>query len=728
MHSLKELRAENAARRLSNNRTEDEDEGERTPLAVGAETSSAGVQAAAATSRAGRTLAPLGSAGSLRPSGTAAPAESAADSAAQEQEDREARRRRRLRRRREREQRENYDSGNDNGKANDDNATAASGIPRTRTPMEEEGGRRTEERRPANDDVAVGEGELQPGREGDSERKGELLQEESDRRSSPAAASFAGEERVLRDANSAHPRVDDEGSEKPPISARGAPPSEKPRKNLTPLEARRARIEQQKRAEAEREAGVSGQSPRSADSEQSREAVEAKSDSRSQGGAVDVDGRGLADETGLRSGNSLGTSRKGQPRNLDDSSGSSGESGAKIEVGAKGVISPASKSEEVGVGGIERSVLNSSDSVARKQPEGGRDNAKGDQAETAKERDPGERKTQELGDGDEAGAAALGRGADDLPEDTVSGDGGRFQGMRSRMKKAGKGLMTKKAPPSSARREKGVDDEGVVGTRDKNEEQPEPAGETSSGDTVPGTGDEGRGGRVGVGRRNESQGSRAAGGRNPTGDPADNSDTEGETVKEGDDFDTDSDENAKGREKKWGRKKEKGSADLPQAGDKEVTLGHVVDRKMREMGYIRKPPVDELKNRRSLRDRVAAEEAPEVHFIGEISGAEGFGSGISCRFRVEGGRHWTCLAGLEEGQTHVMNASYGETFAPWNHPIDLHYTTKSIQGWPRLMLQVWQLDTHGRNVLRGYGFRHLPSTPGFSQASVPCWRPSGNMQ
>ncbi len=38
----------------------------------------------------------------------------------------------------------------------------------------------------------------------------------------------------------------------------------------------------------------------------------------------------------------------------------------------------------------------------------------------------------------------------------------------------------------------------------------------------------------------------------------------------------------------------------------------MVDRKMREMGYIRKPAVDELKNRRSLRDRVAAEGAPEV--------------------------------------------------------------------------------------------------------------------
>lgn len=48
-----------------------------------------------------------------------------------------------------------------------------------------------------------------------------------------------------------------------------------------------------------------------------------------------------------------------------------------------------------------------------------------------------------------------------------------------------------------------------------------------------------------------------------------------------------------------------------------MTLGHVVDRKMREMGYIRKPIVDKLKNRRSWRDRVAAEGAPEVRLTDE---------------------------------------------------------------------------------------------------------------
>ena len=31
----------------------------------------------------------------------------------------------------------------------------------------------------------------------------------------------------------------------------------------------------------------------------------------------------------------------------------------------------------------------------------------------------------------------------------------------------------------------------------------------------------------------------------------------------------------------------------------------------------------------------------------------------------------------------------------WNHPIDLHYFTTTIQGWPRLPFEVWRLDEHG---------------------------------
>ncbi len=37
--------------------------------------------------------------------------------------------------------------------------------------------------------------------------------------------------------------------------------------------------------------------------------------------------------------------------------------------------------------------------------------------------------------------------------------------------------------------------------------------------------------------------------------------------------------------------------------------------------------------------------------------------------------------------------------AIWAHPIDVHYSTKGIQGWPKIKLQVWHQDMFGRNEL-----------------------------
>ena len=37
--------------------------------------------------------------------------------------------------------------------------------------------------------------------------------------------------------------------------------------------------------------------------------------------------------------------------------------------------------------------------------------------------------------------------------------------------------------------------------------------------------------------------------------------------------------------------------------------------------------------------------------------------------------------------------------AVWAHPIDVHYTLKGIEGWPRLKLEVWGVDSFGRNEL-----------------------------
>ena len=42
------------------------------------------------------------------------------------------------------------------------------------------------------------------------------------------------------------------------------------------------------------------------------------------------------------------------------------------------------------------------------------------------------------------------------------------------------------------------------------------------------------------------------------------------------------------------------------------------------------------------------------------------------------------------------------------------------QAWgsPRLMLQCYRLDMHGRRILAGYGFIHLPTTTGLHRLEV----------
>lgn len=96
---------------------------------------------------------------------------------------------------------------------------------------------------------------------------------------------------------------------------------------------------------------------------------------------------------------------------------------------------------------------------------------------------------------------------------------------------------------------------------------------------------------------------------------------------------------------------------------------------------------------------------------------------------------WTPRRAGGTSRSHLLNCC-------WNHPVDLHYflgwnssdTTENnyncganimLQGWPRMVLQVWELDCYNRILPVGYGFLHLPATSGTYDLTVPCWRPKG---
>lgn len=49
-------------------------------------------------------------------------------------------------------------------------------------------------------------------------------------------------------------------------------------------------------------------------------------------------------------------------------------------------------------------------------------------------------------------------------------------------------------------------------------------------------------------------------------------------------------------------------------------------------------------------------------------------------------------------------------------------------GWPKLHLQVWHHDSFGRQEIYGYGFCHLPTSPGHHVLRCPTWQPVGSFR
>ncbi|XP_030330872.1 B9 domain-containing protein 2 [Strigops habroptila] len=115
----------------------------------------------------------------------------------------------------------------------------------------------------------------------------------------------------------------------------------------------------------------------------------------------------------------------------------------------------------------------------------------------------------------------------------------------------------------------------------------------------------------------------------------------------------------------------------------------------------------------------------ELHLLGQIVGGSGFPQRrLFCKWGLQAGAAWRPLSGLTAGQTHVDDPQ-ADDVTYWCHPIDVHYATKGLQGWPRLHVQVWHQDALGRRHVLGYGFCHVPAAPGLHSVRCATWRPLG---
>jgi B9 domain-containing protein 2 len=116
---------------------------------------------------------------------------------------------------------------------------------------------------------------------------------------------------------------------------------------------------------------------------------------------------------------------------------------------------------------------------------------------------------------------------------------------------------------------------------------------------------------------------------------------------------------------------------------------------------------------------------PQIFVMGRIIKAKNFDSDeIFVKYWILFGTNFKLLEGGEKGETFQGVAQYGETEIFFDHPINFNMSCRSIKGWPKILLEVWATDEHGRNHLIGYGTAFIPFKKGCNKISVQCWRPS----
>lgn len=115
---------------------------------------------------------------------------------------------------------------------------------------------------------------------------------------------------------------------------------------------------------------------------------------------------------------------------------------------------------------------------------------------------------------------------------------------------------------------------------------------------------------------------------------------------------------------------------------------------------------------------------PQVHILGKIADAENFeGTAVYAKYRFLTGDSWMLLSGSATGETFISEVNK-ELRAPLEHPFDLNYSAKTIRGWPRLFIEVWQVDSSKRESIAGYGVAAVPMKKGSGEIKIYCWRPA----
>ena len=121
---------------------------------------------------------------------------------------------------------------------------------------------------------------------------------------------------------------------------------------------------------------------------------------------------------------------------------------------------------------------------------------------------------------------------------------------------------------------------------------------------------------------------------------------------------------------------------------------------------------------------------PQIFIMGRILNASGFDSEeLYLKYEIKFGPNFNVLNGFTSGET-FQSISYEEdniNVVNFDQPLSLNLSCTSINGWPKIFVEVWSSDSEGKNCLIGYGTGFIPVKSGFSKMTINCWRPiNGN--
>ncbi|XP_055703399.1 B9 domain-containing protein 2 [Phlebotomus papatasi] len=112
----------------------------------------------------------------------------------------------------------------------------------------------------------------------------------------------------------------------------------------------------------------------------------------------------------------------------------------------------------------------------------------------------------------------------------------------------------------------------------------------------------------------------------------------------------------------------------------------------------------------------------ELHIIGQILDARDFEEeNLLCKWSFQIGSTWKVIEGLAEGQT-ATDSNRVEKCSVFSHPLDLHLSTRGIQGWPKLHVEIWTANALKQCWPVGFGVLNVPTHPGIHNLTIPTWR------